>query len=372
VDLNPTITLKEAASLSRDDLLIGVGGLDMKEVHNAEAREVLSQHFNAFTAGNVCKYGAIQKTRGSYHFDSCDEIRDMAINDMNGKFRLHALVWGNHNKDWLLDLSPQEKRQNLINHIRTVVTHYGADAWAIDVVNEAITDEIRMDVPQEPLHKASQIEHLKDYANLGGVQGSKVPGTHPWFPHVPDYVDLAFLETRKHCSTCKLFYNDYNAEGAGGPLVRKVKSDRIYEYVMGMLRRKVPIDGVGLQFHLQLKKEDRPSVAGIKENIQRFADLGLEVHITEADIKIPPPWTPAKELEQAKLYAEILQACWSVPKCTAFIVWGLRDADSWLLSRANVVKPLLFNDDYTPKTAVPYMIHVLQGKGISWPSVDSA
>jgi len=201
--------------------------------------------------------------------------------------------------------------------------------------------------------------HLKDYANLGGVESGR--GPHPWYPAVPDY-------------------NDYNAEGAGGPRHLKVKSDRIYEFAMGMLERKVPIDGVGFQFHIQLEKERRPSVAGIKANIQRFADLGLEVHITEMDIKVSPPRTEAKNLEQAKLYAEVLHACWSVSKCTAFIVGGLRDAGSWLLSRENVALlsrqlaayALPFDEKYRPKLAVPYMIHVMLNKGVSWTSVDAS
>jgi endo-1,4-beta-xylanase len=359
--------LREAAASVRTGFVIGVGGLAAERLNDPRAKAVMAQHFNAATAGNACKYTSIQRAKGKYYWDDCDAIRSLATDTMQGKFRLHALAWGNQNKPWLFQLTASEKRQNMIESIREVVTHYGSDSWAIDVVNEAVTDDV-VGAPLEPLHAAEQTEHLKAYANLGGLQSGR--GPHPWYPSLPDYVDFAFTESRRHCARCKLFYNDYNAEGSGGPNYLKVKSDRVYEVIKGMLSRKVPVDGVGLQFHIHLERERRPSVAGIKANIQRFADLGVEIHITEADIKVPPPWTPAKELEQAKLYAEVLEACWSIPKCTAFIVWGLRDADSWLLKRANVVNPLLFDDDYKAKLAVPYMVHVLQGRGVTWQSVD--
>ena len=57
-----------------------------------------------------------------------------------------------------------ELRAALVSHITNVTTHYGADAYAWDVVNEALTD-------------------------------SYPTGTfksNTWYPAVPDYVDVAF------------------------------------------------------------------------------------------------------------------------------------------------------------------------------------
>eukprot|EP01046_Picozoa_sp_COSAG06_P097090 COSAG06_NODE_43199_length_374_cov_0.858182_1_plen_52_part_01 len=50
-----------------------------------------------------------------------------------------------------------------------------------------------------------------------------------------------------------------------------------------MQARKVPIDGVGLQFHWDLEHHD--SLTDVAANMKRLGDLGLEVHITELDIK---------------------------------------------------------------------------------------
>jgi len=125
VDLTPP-TMLRALAAARSDFLIGVGGLDMKEVDNPKARAVLTQHFNAGTAGNVCKYGVVQRTLGNYNFDACDAVRNLVVDSVRGRFRLHTLAWGNQNQPWLLGLSASEKRQNLINSIKETVTHYGA------------------------------------------------------------------------------------------------------------------------------------------------------------------------------------------------------------------------------------------------------
>ena len=198
-------------------------------------------------------------------------------------------------------------------------------------------------------------------------------------------MELAFKEARARCPKCKLFYNDYNAEGSkasGQKTYSTIKSDRVYELVKGLLERKTNsdpmplIDGVGLQMHLKLDRNKRPSIASIRANIERLVDLGLEVHITEADIKIPPTFTADAELEQAKLYAELLNACWEVPKCTAFTTWGFTDAKSWLLDkkdntgRPKWVSPLPFDKDFQPKLAVEHMISIINGSGVTWESVD--
>lgn len=372
VDLTTTMTLREAAESVRNDFYMGSGALKVELLYGDDKRygETLKKHYNAGTAGNDCKYCMIQKKEGQFTYDACDKDRDFVINEMQAKFRCHALAWGNQNKQWLYELSNDSKRENLKAHIKEVAgNHYGTDCWAWDVVNEAIEDGSE-NAPKEPFEPAWRVQYLKDNGKLGGadLEGYE---EHPWFPYVEDYVDLAFKKARNACSTCKLFYNDYNAEGWGGKKYIGVKSDKVYEFAMGLIKRGIPIDGVGLQMHLKLDKKERPSIQGIKDNIERLTALGLEVHITEADIKIPSPFTPEKELEQAKLYGEMLHACWSVPGCTAFYTWGFTDASSWLYDRGDNVAPLPFDEEYQPKLAVYYMLHILQGKGVTWQSVDS-
>merc|ERR1711937_808934 len=119
---------------------------------------------------------------------------------MKGVFRGHNLCWGNQLPSWTSGLSPDEKRAALISHAKAVVSHYGSDAFAWDVVNEAITDNFLASDP------------LKD---------------NTWYPDVPDYVDVCFQAAREAAPEgVKLFYNDYSSDSA-----TELKTKRVYDMV---------------------------------------------------------------------------------------------------------------------------------------------
>src|SRR5262249_6417155 len=122
-----------------------------------------------------------------------------------------------------------------------------------------------------------------------------------------------------------LFYNDFGAE----PI--NTKSDAIYAMVKDFKARGVPIDGVGLQMHLTLQGISAPSVAA---NIKRLTDLGLQVQITEFDVRIPVnsngQATPADLSSAAQIYQTTATVCLQNPRCTAFQTWGFTDKYSWI------------------------------------------
>src|SRR6185503_844924 len=92
------------------------------------------------------------------------------------------------------------------------------------------------------------------------------------------YIADAFRLARQADPQALLFYNDYGGEGL------TVKADRIYSLVQGLRAQGVPIDGVGLQMHLNAA--GRPSDADITANIRRLEALGLSVNISEMDVRI--------------------------------------------------------------------------------------
>lgn len=320
----PGVTLRQAAA--KRGVYIGTA-TNVAGLTNASEplyKQTEQAQFSLTTAENACKWGPIHPEQDTYTFEDCDYIFAEAL-AAKQVVRGHNLCWHTENPPWLLNgkWSPTQLTSILQDHIAKVVTHYNTSAYAWDVVNEALDNN--------------------------GLKPSQ-----PWYPAVPNYIDVAFQAARKAGGPdVKLFYNDYSVEGMSP------KSDQMYKLVKSMQDRNIPIDGVGLQFHWGVQGHD--SLDSVAQNMARFAALGLEIHITELDIKCTPknsgqPCTPNLLNLQAQLYADILKTCLAQPKCTSFETWGFTDKHTWIGSAS---APLLFDVNYKPKPAFDALVNLL-------------
>jgi endo-1,4-beta-xylanase len=139
----------------------------------------------------------------------------------------------------------------------------------------------------------------------------------------PEYMDSAFVWARRADPDARLCYNESSADGPGA------RADLMYGLVTDLLGRGVPLDCVGFQMHLIVG--DSPAAADIRSNIQRFADLGLGIRISEMDVRMELPATAAKLEEQARIYRETLEAVLQIPAVESITVWGFTDKLSWIL-----------------------------------------
>jgi endo-1,4-beta-xylanase len=178
-----------------------------------------------------------------------------------------------------------------------------------------------------------------------------------WYNHPgiglsgPAYIDQAFRWARAADPHALLFYNDYDVEDAH----HNAKSDALYELVKGMRARGVPIDGVGLQFHVTTGPNS-PSAAGVDANIARLAALGLQVHLTELDVRIPLDSngnaSAADLAAQARTYHDIVAVCLKYKACTAIQTWGFTDKHSWIPhAYKGFGAALPFDANFLPKAA---------------------
>ena len=90
------------------------------------------------------------------------------------------------------------------------------------------------------------------------------------------------------------------------------------------------IDGVGLQSHFIVGQT--PSTEAQVANMKAFTALGVEVAITELDIRTAAPETTEKETQQATDYASTVRACMQVEKCVGITLWDWTDKYSWIPS----------------------------------------
>jgi endo-1,4-beta-xylanase len=279
--------------------------------------ETLAREFNLVVAENAMKFGPTQPARDRFDFAAADKIVEFA-QAHNMRVRGHTLVWHQQTSRWLTsgDFSSDEVAAILRDHIRTEIDHFKGKAFAWDVVNEAIDNS-----PPHGLRKTFWLDRLG-----------------------PNYLDKAFRWAHEADAGATLFYNDYDADGMNA------KSDAVHELVKAMKSRGVPIGGVGLQMHLSL--QTAPTADALAANIRRLAALGLVVHITEMDVRLPVPPTPEALEAQARIYATVAGTCARTPGCKALLTWGVNDAHSWIPGfYRGFGEALLFDRDSQPKPA---------------------
>jgi len=286
----------------------------------------LAQQFNIITPENCMKWGTTEPQQGHFNFAQGDSLVQFATSH-NQIVRGHNLCWGQSNPGWLTNgqFTPQQLRDILKNHVTAEVNHYkGQKAmYSWDVVNEAVLD---------------------------GPQGNNTLKHNVWYPAVPDYIDVAFQAAKAADPSIKLFYNDYNSEGMNA------KSEAIYNLVKSMQQRGIPIDGVGLQMHVS--NSNYPDPNQVSQNIDRLTKLGLEVHITEMDVKLDGGGTDQQKLQkQADVYGSLLKACLAFPNCKSFESWGFTDRYTWL---GTSQQPLEFDSNYNPKPCFYALAQALQ------------
>jgi endo-1,4-beta-xylanase len=259
---------------------------------DAAYAQILGQQFSAITPENEMKWASVEAQRGVYTFEQADAEVQFA-QQHHQLVRGHNLVWHNQLPAWLTEgtFTNAQLADLLKQHILTEVGHFRGEIWQWDVVNEPFNDD--------------------------GTLRSTI-----WLNALgPDYIADALRWTHEADPHAKLFLNDYNTEGIGP------KSDAMYALVKSLIAQHVPIDGVGFETHLDLQYSLPPM---IQENLQRFAALGLDVAITEMDVRITLPTTPDLLTAQASVYAQLMQDCIAVPRCVDFTVWEFTDKYSWI------------------------------------------
>ena len=173
-----------------------------------------------------------------------------------------------------------------------------------------------------------------------------------------DYIEMAFRWAHEADPAAKLFYNDFDAEGLG------TKSDAVYIFVQNLLAKGIPIHGVGLQMHVS--QDFAPAPQNVITNMQRFAALGLYIHVSEMDVRLVMPPSPQTLALQAQVYANAMQACLAVSACTQFTTWGFTGKFSWIPAFfPGFGAALPFDEDYHPKLAYHALLATLRSQQVS-------
>ena len=294
----PSLTLAQAAA--HHSIKVGAAA-DSPYLSDASYATILSSEFSQLQAENEMKFSVLHPAAGTYDFSGGDALVSFAQSH-SMTVRGHTLVWHNQVPSWVTSGGYTSAQLSTIlqDHINTVSGHYAGKIYAWDVVNEAFNDDGTM---------RSTIWYDQPGIGFAGMGTKYIEQSLNW-AHAAD-------------PNAKLFYNDYNTEPMGP------KSDAVYAMAQDFKTRGVPLDGVGFQFHIDLSFDNPNTLASVTSNFQRFAALGLEIHITELDIRLSDS-TASSLNAQAKLYGELATICVQQRSCKLFQTWGFTDKHSWI------------------------------------------
>jgi GH35 family endo-1,4-beta-xylanase len=288
--------------------------------------QTLGREFIMLVADNAMKFDALHPAQTTFNFTDADALVAFAEAN-NMAVRGHNLVWHSQIPGWLTggNFTRDQVIAIMRDHIMTVVGRYRGRILAWDVVNEAIND------------------------SNGQLRSESF-----WLQKIgPEYIAMAFQFAHEADPDAILYYNDYGAEGSG------TKSDGVFSLVSGLVNQGVPINGVGWQMH-QINPFRFQQAH--QTNAQRLGALGLEVSITEMDVRISLPSDAQELAQQALAYSDAVQFCLSQPNVKTLVMWGFTDKFSWIPGFfSGFGDALIFDMNYQPKAAYTSMLTALGG-----------
>src|SRR5579885_1607906 len=288
---------------------------------------IAQTQFDGVTPGNEMKWETTEPSQGVFNFGPADTIVSFAQSHTM-KIRGHTLVWHNQLPGWVSGINNSGALLSALNnHITTEVTHFAGKIWYWDVVNEAFNEDgtRRSDVFQNVIGNS--------------------------------YIEDAFRTARSADPNAKLCYNDFNIED-----MNSAKSQAVFAMVSDFKTRGVPIDCVGFQSHFIVGQVP----ADFQATLQKFANLGVDVQVTELDDRMPTPASSANLNQQAVDYANVAKDCLAVSRCNDITIWGVGEPDSWVPGTfPGQGQALLYDQNYQPKAAYTSFLNALGGSAVT-------
>jgi endo-1,4-beta-xylanase len=269
---------------------------------DAELRERIIHECGVLTPEIHLKWNSIENKQGRYWYDPVDRLVELASHS-GQHIHGHTLLWEQSTPSWALKAIRKHQDWSLVEgHIERVVSRYDHAVRRWDVVNEPIDTE-------------------------NGVGGLRRNSFHAAFGH--GYIAEALAATRRWAPGAKLLINDYSFE-----YDNHVERDRrlaMLKLAERLRKAGAPLDGIGLQAHLDLRKGPLKAKL-IAPFLSAIADMGLEIVITELDVK-EADYRASTEIRDRRVADEVeryLDIVLGEPAVKGVITWGLSDKHSWL------------------------------------------
>ena len=278
--------------------------------------------FDRFTPENEFKMMYLEPRQNRFDFSLADQVAEFA--QIHGKtIRGHTLVYNDQLPWWfshpLLPFSHAVVAELMRSYISTVVGHFAT------LFPGVVTE---WDVVNEPLAQ----------------NGALAPS--PWLTGIgPGYIATALELAHTADPKARLLINENDAEMPGP------KAEGLLALATNLKRAGVPLDAVGFEAHVTTGTA--PRLGELVSLWRRYAQVGLDVEVTELDVDDDGVYDPGATLDVYRRYAE---ACRIVGNCVGFTVWGVANQYSWLGPSSDA---LMFNNNFQPTPAFELVRNLL-------------
>ena len=336
-----------SARFSRKKLYFGSAVRIGEVLKEPDFRDVLLRECDCITPEVALKWATIERSPGSFNFTSMDALANFALAN-NKQLYGHTLVWHKSVPPWATSLLLEKDGWQLMQrYFQAALSRYGHAIAQWDVINEPIETGHRVDGLRNSL-----------FLQAFGV----------------DYIARALWEARQLAPQAKLMINEFGLEYDS-----RLEHDRRYHFLKLLERLKragVPLDGVGLQAHLDLAKGVL-STDALRRLLKEIADLGLFIVISELDVKeyeyiLPVEQRDARVADETRRYLEVAL---DQPAVRGLTTWGLSDRHSWLqVTKDDLARyPDAWKDGSSPgvNRGLPFD-YSLKPKAMYWAIADSA
>jgi endo-1,4-beta-xylanase len=338
-----TTRLRASIAGGGDPALREIGrskGIDIGSAYSGRGplkyREILATHCEVLTPENQLKPSWVKPTKDSpYLFGDCDQIAEFCT--QNGqKLHGHTLYWYQRAIRWAESDDFETVKTLYGGFIRDVVGHYPqAVSW--DVFNEIVEENTRF---------------RNDF--LIGKFGY-------------DFIDFCFRTANESSPGARLVINDFNFECAGD-WCRK-KRDNMIAVLKRLKSMKTPVHVVGIQGHVSSKDDASASAKSTLQFIERVADLGCDVYLSEVDVNDSqwPEDIDKRDALVARYYETYLTPVLSHKAVKRLTFWGISDSANWIAlggatwepRTAGTPRPALFDSQDNPKPAFDAVVRAL-------------